>query len=724
MRPPPIAFGPFAFDTTSRLLKRSGQEVPLPPRVIGVLELLLERAGDVVPRQALIDTVWKDAFVTDTSLAEAVSVLRQVLGDDPQSPTYIQTLHRRGYRFVAPISKEQEDAIAAPEPKRVVVSPSIGRELVPWSVAVICAIVAGVAVWQYTRRAPASAPVAARFAIQLPQGVGFDEVGPSLAFSPDGTVLAWSACDAAGCRIYTRGLDQIDAVPLEGTEDAHAPFFSPDGRWLAFFANGRLSKIALAGGSPIAIADAPTPLGGVWIDREIVFAGSPTGGLMRVSSDGGEPRTFTTPHESAGDVRHAWPSLVPGTRVVLFVIDTTPATDSPGPPGILAAATFNPRSSDRSTPRPAPWQTVLDNVSVARAADRETIVFARDSELHAVAFDPARMALSGTPAAIRGQLATARGRAQFALSSSGSLVHAVATDAGTRTVVFLQPASKLTEPPRQLLALREASIAPDGSRISGVNLTGTGAGIWISDSQRANATRLVHKGVNASPVWSADGRSVFYASREQGAFDIWRRDVEGTEPPVRLLSTDRHAFPLAASPDGRHLAYLQTADATRADIWLLPLQGGSPRVLVQTPFDEGAASFSPDSEYLAFESAETGRWEVYVQRVRDGRRVLVSTGGGQNPSWNADGLYYQCNRTVMRKSIAADGGGIAVDDGVERRAAFAARLDHRTTLQDVAPDGQLLLSRPDPDSSSAIVSLEWLRQIRTLLGPPASALPR
>jgi serine/threonine-protein kinase len=727
MRRPFFTFGPFAFDTTSRLLSREGREVPLPPRVLGVLELLLQRAGDVVPRQALIDTVWKDAFVTDTSLAEAVSVLRQVLGDDPQAPTYIQTLHRRGYRFVAPVlhgevSPQQSDRTAQ-DAARAAVSPSIARELVPWSVAVICALVAAAAVWQYTRRAPASDPVATRFAIQLPAGIGFDEQVPSLAFSPDGTMLAWSACGNEGCRIYVRGLDQIDAVPLDGTADGQAPFFSPDGRWLAFFANGRLSKVALSGGSPSTIADAPTPLGGVWIDREIVFAGSPTGGLMRVSSDGGEPQPFTTPNESAGDVRHVWPALVPGTRLVLFVIDTTPSRDGPAPPGVLAAATFNPRDSDRApVPRTSQWQTLLDNVSIARAAARDTIVFARDSELHVVGFDPVRVALSGTPRAIRGQLATARGRATFALSAAGSIVHAQAPDAKNRTILFLQPAARLNDPPRQDLALRDAAIAPDGARIAGVNLAGPGAGIWLSDTQRANATRLVHKGTNASPVWAADGRSVFYASRENGAFEIWRRDVEGTQSAARLLTSSRHAFPLAASPNGRLLAFLQTADATKADIWVLPLDGGTPRAVVQGAFDEGAAAFSPDSEYLAFESAETGRWEIYVQRLRDGRRTLVSTDGGRKPCWKGDGLYYQSKRTVLRKAIKPNDDEITIDDGADR--GVVASLDYRTSLQAVAQDGQLLLSRADLPSTSAIVSLEWLRQIRALLGPPASALPR
>jgi DNA-binding winged helix-turn-helix (wHTH) protein/Tol biopolymer transport system component len=727
-RQPSLVFGPFSFDPASRILSRDGQEMPLPPRVTGVLQLLLERAGQVVPRQELIDSVWKEAFVTDTSLAEAVSVLRQALSDDPQTPTYVQTLHRRGYRFVAPVSSTQsgtgDPQVTNARPSAV--SPSIGRELVPWSIAVICAIAAASAVWQYIRRAPETDPIVTRFSIQLPAGMTFDEQAPSLAFSPNGAMLAWSACDPDGCRIFARGLDQIEAVRVAGTEDGRSPFFSPDGRWLAFFANGRLSKVALEGGSPITIADAPTPLGGVWIDREIVFAGAPTGGLMRVSSDGGEPHPLTTPNESSGEVRHAWPALVPGTRILLFIVDSTPAVDAPGPPGVLAAVPFNPRGADRSPPpRAAQWRTLIDNVSVARAAAADTIVFARESELHAVAFDAARLALAGTPRAIRGQLATARGRAHFALSTSGSLVHAVAPEYGNRTVVFFETRATDSQSARLNFAMREAAIAPDGARIAGVNLLGTGSGIWISDTDRLNATRLVHKGINASPVWSADGSVVFYASRDGGAFEIWRRDVGGNRPPARIWSSDRHAFPLAASPDGTLLAFLQRSEGTRSDIWLLPLQGGAPRPLVQTPFDEGAASFSPDSSLLAFQSAETGRWEIYVQRLRDGRRTLVSTAGGERPSWSGGGLYYQSNRQVVRKTIDGQGTEIRVVDGADGAALSTTRLDSRTTFQGASADGKLLLSRgSEPPPSSTIVSLEWLREVRTLLGPPASPLPR
>src|SRR6476620_11105389 len=265
--PVTVGFGPFVFDRTNGLLRNEGREVPLPPRVLGVLELLVSRAGAIVSRQALIDTVWKDAFVTDTSLAEAISVLRQTLGDDPQASRYIQTVHRRGYRFVArvaPLPSTPPEAAAIAPPHRTVEkesAPSIGRQLLPWAIAALCMGLSVIAVWQYTHfRAPLASVV--RMRIEPVAGTAFDTRAPALALSPDGQVLAWSACDAA-CRLYVRALDQLDPRAIPGTEDASAPFFSPDGRWIGFFAAGKLRRVAVAGGMPVVIAEASQPFGAV-----------------------------------------------------------------------------------------------------------------------------------------------------------------------------------------------------------------------------------------------------------------------------------------------------------------------------------------------------------------------------------------------------------------------------------------------------------------------------
>jgi DNA-binding winged helix-turn-helix (wHTH) protein/Tol biopolymer transport system component len=725
-RLPTLTFGPFIFDTHTRLLTRAGQELALPPRVLGVLGLLLERAGDVVPRQDLIDTVWKDAFVTDTSLAEAVSVLRQALGDDPQSPTYIQTHHRRGYRFVAPVTIEGQPVRPLPEttpappaplattpPSVEIVSPSIGGQLVPWSAAVIFGFIAVAAIWQMTRHNATQSAPAARFSVAPVAGTVLDASAPALAVSPDGQQIVWSGCDATGCRLYVRPLDRLDAAVVAGTDGGRAPFFSPDGRWIAFFADGRLKKVARAGGTPATIADASTPLGGIWIDREIVFAGSPSGGLMRVSADGGEPVALTMPNERAGEVRHAWPSIVPGTRILLFTIDATAVDEAPGLMGVLSL-------DGSSQPR---WRTLLAGAGMARAIGPDAVVFARGSELQAIGFDATRLAISGAPrTALTGAVA-------FALSQTGTLVYAT-EDQGAKgpgghgghgglSWWATTAAADTSEVPDDLRDLHGASLSPDGTRVVGVRAEGIRTDVWVADVQRGAATRLTHSGTNSSPVWSADGRSVFYASRTDGPFEIWMRDVDGTRPATRLYASDRHALPLAASPDGRMLAFLRTSEATRADIWALPLTGGAPTPLVQGAFDEQAMAFSRDSKLVAFESAETGRWEVYVQRIGDSRRVVVSTDGGQRPVWTDQGLFYQSRGRVMRATIADLDGDLRIS----HMAPIAGVPPG--SLRGVSSSARLLLDRaPDLTSASLIVSLDWRGDVLTLLGPPALNLPR
>ncbi len=725
-RLPSVSFGPFAFDTHTRLLRRGGQEIALPPRVLGVLELLLQRAGDVVSRQELIDTVWKDAFVTDTSLAEAVSVLRQALADDPQSPTYIQTLHRRGYRFVAPVSTaipagHTEGARVDANAVEAVVSPSIGGQLVPWSAAVICAFIAAAAVWQLTRTDQGASVLAARFAVTPAAGTGLDASAPALAFSTDGTQLAWSGCDAGGCRLYVRPLDRLEPVVIPGTEDGHAPFFSPDGRWIAFFAGGRLKKVSLAGGAPVTLADAPSVLGGTWVDGEIVFAGSPSGGLARVPANGGVPRALTTPREGDGEVRHAWPSLVPGSRVVLFTIDTM-AVD--GAPGVMAALSFDPAQSSEV----GQWSALVAGVDIARAAASDTIVFGRDSELQAISFDPIRLAVAGTPRVVLGPTATAHGRAHYALSQTGSVAWAVTPSSSPSSGPssgelglswWSPPGFQATTD--EIRRLRDAALSPDGSRIAGVNVEGARADVWVTDVRRGTATRLTHSGINSSPIWSPDGRTVYFATRRDGVFEIWSRDAEGIQAARRVPSgaaAGRHAFPMGVSPDGAMLAFLHTAPSRKADLSVVPLAGGPARPLVNGPFDDCAATFSPDSRLVAFQSAETGRWEIYLQRLRDGRRLVVSTDGGERPVWARDGLYFQSRGQLVRAAIA---------DAETFRVETVTRLGNLqgATLRGVAADGRMLVERDtDLSQGTAIVSLEWLREVRALLGPPATALPR
>jgi eukaryotic-like serine/threonine-protein kinase len=712
-----LVFGEFSFDSQSRLLRRGQVELPVPPRVLGVLELLLDRAGDVVPRQELIDSVWKDAFVTDTSLAEAVSVLRQTLGDDPQNPVYLQTVHRRGYRFVAPVTTIEPASPASPRMPEVQskalsdrVSPSIGGQLIPWSAAALCAAVAIAAVWQLVSARDSSAPPTARFAISPAAGTKFDHRAPALTMSADGRQIAWSGCDAAGCRLYLRTLNALDARALAGTDGAHAPFFSTDGQWIAFFADGRLKKVAIGGGEPVILADTPEAVGGTWDGRDIIFAASTTSGLMRVSERGGAPELLTTPAYARGEVRHSWPSIVPGSRLLLFTIETTRGGEPSGDLAVL-----------RLDGGQASWRTVVSGIGLARAAAADLIVFSRGNELQAVPFDPLRVTVAGEARTLVTNVATADGRAHFALSASGDLLFAEDAARGAEPLAWWSPAG-MRDVGADARRFRSARLSPDGSRIAAIGAGDSRPDVWIADLTRGAATRLTHERVNSSPVWSPDGRTIYFASRTgEGPFEIWSSDAEAATPLRRLLRLDSHAFPGSAAPDGSALAIVVVTPRSGTDIVLLPLGSGDARPLIQSPFDDDAPAFSPDGLMLAYQSADTGRWQVYVQRLSDSRRLMVSTAGGDHPVWSPDGtsLYYRSEGGVVRVALSQAAEGPKVGE------ASTVSTPTGNTIAGVAPDGRILIDpRGSVSPTRAVMTMGWVREARQLLGPPALPLPR
>ncbi|HEX2445934.1 MAG TPA: transcriptional regulator [Vicinamibacterales bacterium] len=415
-----VSFGPFTFDAVNGLLRRAGSEVPLPPRVLGVLAYLVSRPGQVVARQDLIDAIWKDAFVTDTSLAEAVSSLRQALGDDPQQPVYIQTLHRRGYRFVAPLSPTSAitgsgapsahapapgaDALlpGAPSAEASPVVPSIAASLLPWSLAAILGALAAAAIWRLEYADPRPEPPAARFVVDLPAGSRLDGNDQSLAIAADGSRLAWSACilEQARCGIWTRALDDLDAAFVDGTEGGRTPFFAPDTRRIGFFAGGKLLTISLAGGTPLAIADAAEARGASWgRDGRIVFAGIPAAGLAVVGETGGRVEPLTRLDPAAGEQAHGLPFHLPGTDGIVFTIATAR--------GVHHAAVVDGGGGAR--------RTLLDDARGARVGAPGLLVFKRGTELAGVSWDDRLRAIAGAPAPLAADVN------EFALSRSGTL---------------------------------------------------------------------------------------------------------------------------------------------------------------------------------------------------------------------------------------------------------------------------------------------------------------
>jgi DNA-binding winged helix-turn-helix (wHTH) protein/Tol biopolymer transport system component len=703
-----VTFGPFAFDPRRRLLRNAGREIPLPPRVLGVLELLLARQGDVVSRQEIIDTVWKDAFVTDTSLAEAVSFLRQALGDDSQAPVYIQTVHRRGYRFLPALEQHTPPVAAAPPvpelaPAIETARPSIVNELLPWSVAILATTLGISALWYATKLEPTTPPTVT-IAFSAGDGFAFDHRAPALAISASGSRVAWSGCRAGACQLFVRPLDQLTGRAILGTDGAAAPFFSPDERWLGFFADGKLKKVALAGGAPQVITDATQPFGAAWMaDGRIVFAASAAGGLMRVRDDGGDLEAWTTPAAGNGEIRHAYPTSVRDGDALLFVVATSPL---PGATGRLALI---PYPAAR-----APWRTMTEGADAAVAVGHEYIAFARGSDVHAVAFDRVRQTVSGLEQVV----ATNVIAPHIASSSTGAFAAVVGVPPAAASPARWEWTESRASPLNGLDDLRDARLSPDGSRIAGVGVEAR-PDVWSVDLQRGTKTRITFTGSTATPVWNATGTEILYAVRRSGPYEVWARAASATGDERRLLSIpDRHVFPASVSRTG-DIAFVQTGGPTRSDVGLLRAGQATPSRVLETAFDETAPALSPDGTLLACQTDESGRWEVVLVYLRQGRRLPVSTSGGTRPFWSSDGrsLFFQRGDELM--VVAIDSAGQPV--GGER----SIRTSNDAVLIGIAPDGNVLFHRDlHPRSGSGVLTLQWITELRSKLGPPTAASPR
>ncbi len=331
--PAVVRFDPFRFDLVDGSLWRGSEEIRLPPRALVILQHLVERAGRIVAKQALMEAAWKDAFVNEASLTEAIGIIRQALGDDPQQPTYIQTVHRRGYRFIAPLAVDA--AAAAPsaveaepsaQPEHLapaaraeavpLVQTTAARQLRPVVLVVATALVAAattaMAMLLWSRPGASSATEATtRLSLTLPAdqapAPGLS-AHPVVALTPDGTRVVYAGGQPGASRLFVRRMDQFAATPIPGTEGGHGPFVSPDGDWVAFFSRGALRKVRLDGGQPRVVCETPTGVGGVWLsNREIVFVPDWTSPLMRVSADGGAPVVAAA---AAPGVGYRWPDRV------------------------------------------------------------------------------------------------------------------------------------------------------------------------------------------------------------------------------------------------------------------------------------------------------------------------------------------------------------------------------------------------------------------------------
>ena len=533
----------------------------------------------------------------------------------------------------------------------------------------------------------------------------------AIALSPDGTRLVYAAEGAGSQQLYLRELDQFSATALPGTEGARHPFFSPNGAWVGFFADGLLQKVAVSGGLPLTICDAPVVgRGATWgPDDTIIYQPGPgSSGLLRVSANGGEPQALTTADAEMDSSNLAWPSFLPDGRALLTTLNY--GTREP------QIVVLSLESGE--------WHLVGDG-GHARYAPPGYLVYYDETRggLQAVGFDADRLEVLGAPVSVIDSVyrAPSVGAPFFEVSLTGSLVYkSGGLDRSLMWVDHRGQASPATEEGR---GFRFPALSPDGTKVA-VIIDPRPSELWVYDLERGTRVQLAggtHRvlggGSALTPVWSPDGgRLVFSAA----GGDLYWMPADGSSDAEALLVSDHSKYPTSWSSEGRFLSYQEQHPTTGFDIWVMPLDGDrTPEPFLVTPAAEAYLRFSPDGRWVAYVSRESGRAELYVRPFPGpGGAIPISTDGGRLPVWSADGreLFYRNGETMM--VVAVETGSTFTAGTPE--VLFGDAYNNINNNYDVAADGRFLMVRPDPNAAADRLHVvqNWVEELEARVPTP------
>ena len=560
-------------------------------------------------------------------------VTERCLAKDPDD-RYASTrdLARDLAQFRDHISEALQDTLVA-TPGRVRGAAS-WRRAIPWTTA---AAFAAIAVFALLRRPPEPAPLRlVRFPMSLPAGVTYapPEVSRGFSISPDGTRMVIEAISNRRRHLYLRPLDSDIATELEGSIDATSHFWSPDGRYLAFYADGKLKKIPATGGQPQDLCAATFAVVGTWgPDGSILFSRFDPPGIYRVPDTGGEPERIAVPDSSRNELNMMWPHFLPDGRRFLYLTNAPPA----GGRRELRVASLD----SKETRSVGPITSRVEYVAPGY------LLYVRDGALFAQPFDERTARIHGEPRSIASDTHYFFGPSLGVFSASQNGVVAYQTSVPPSRLVWFTRDGKNGGQLGDPAVVKGIRISPDGSNVAmdvRDNRVGS-SDIWVADIGRRTSTRLHSDAVDEiMPFWSADGSKVIYRSDRHGPPDIWETAVgsPGSERPVLELPAVQQ--PEDMSRDGRMLAYTNETATTVWNIFLLTLDGHSkPAPWLPTRFTQTSPRFSPDGQWIAYESDESGAPETYVALTQGGgQKRRISPAGGRWPRWRADGkeLYY------------------------------------------------------------------------------------
>ena len=705
-----VRFGPFDLDLRRGELRKEGRRIRLQEQPFQILRMLLESPGEVISREEIRKRLWPDDTVVefDHSINAAVRRLRDALRDSADNPRYIKTLARQGYRFIGdaelpdhPVTPAKpvvviirennvtnRQAEAAPGRAALHLHP---RSFVPVLLATIILLVWAGAAYYRRRVQPMARPLQPLMRLDVKLGnevLPRPDRGANAVLSPDGTRLVY----ASQSKLFTRRLDQPNDIELPGTEGAVGPFFSPDGQWVAFFAQGRLKKVSLQERKVTNLCEVALGGGGSWGEGGNIIVAVDLFGLSQIPTAGGAPTLVT--RLAPGEVVHRWPQVLPGGKAAIF--------SAYGSMYGLDSSTVEVVSL-----RDGRRKTLVRGGTWGRYLPSGHLVYVDKGTLFAVPFDLDRLEVHGTATPVLDGIAysTAWGSAQIDFSQTGMLVYQSSrTGAGLVTVQWLDPsgnARPLLPVPSNYL---DPMLSPDGSRLALISA----GDVWVYELGRGSMMRLTFGGGYSDPLWTADGR--YIVLRATGG--MWWIRADGTGQPQRLTQSNNQQFPNSFTADGKRLAFLEILPATgSSDIWTVSvesdssgLRAGKPKVFLQTPFNERMPTISPDGRWIAYQSNESGTQQIYVLGFPDGhgkRQISVDRGG--DPEWSRDGheLFFRergVGRRLMVAAFEARGDSFVAGRPrvwSEQVPAFLSA----TKSYDPAPDGKSIVALMPADTS-------------------------
>ena len=570
-------------------------------------------------------------------------------------------------------------------------------------------MVAAVAFGVYLTRQPDAAVLHA--AIPPPPDTTFALVGTQpgpVTVSPDGRMLAFASSQKGKVLLYLRHLNTGEAQPLAGTDGAAYPFWSPDSRWIGFFAGGgKLKKIEVTGGPPATICDATNGKGGTWNrDGVILFAPAHNTPIHRVSAAGGVSQPITQFNKERRDNSHRHPMFLPGGKRYLYLARSGGAEHT-----IVAGALDGGPEKE------------LMKTSFAVEFASGHLLFIRDKSLMAQPFDPDSLEFTGDPAPVAEgvmQLSSGAARGVFSVSQSGVLAYQVSSEQGAVALEWFDRKGTRTGQLGDKADYHELRISPDGGKVA-VSIGDAQTGmrdIWVYEVKRNLRTRFTYDPTHdESPVWSPDSRSIAFASSRKGTGDIYVKSLGGLASEELIYESKDTALPTSWSRDGKYIAFNTFGPSHPGFISVLLLEGDrKPAPFFQSEFLHVDGQFSPDGKWMAYMSLESGRPEIHVAPFPNPTRKLqVSQNGGRFPHWRRDGkqIVYQ-NQEGQMISVNVSTRGDTLEIGAAEPLGTLPIVG-TTSMVAASPDSTRFLaisSGVDQPSAPMLLVVNWPAKLK------------